>query len=86
MAPPVYPHFRYQSRGLVFAVYPDRVVVTRRRYFTTVTTVHPIAQIAHVDIMGAPARLHILMDDGSAASYALVGQVAAAHDAISRLR
>ena len=70
----------------MFAVYPDRVVVTRRRYLTAVTTVHPIAHIAHLAIRGAPARLHILMDDGSAATYALVGHVAAAHDAITRLR
>ena len=86
MVPIVYPRFRYERPGFVFAVYPDRVIVTCRRYFTAVTTVHPIAHIAQLAIRGAPARLHILMADGSAASYALVGHVAAAHDAISRLR
>ena len=82
----IYARFRYRRAGFTFTVYPDQVVVTTRRRLTQTTTVHPIAHIARVEIKGAPARLHIVMQDGTSAAYELVGHVAAAYDAIASLR
>lgn len=85
MANVTYARFRYERRGFTFTVYPDHVRVTSRRRLSQTITIHPLAHIAQVVVHGAPARLHIEMDDGSTAAYELIGHAVAAHDAIQRL-
>ncbi len=84
MRPNDYPEFVYRGNGLTFEVYRDRVVVTKRKLLQQQQTTHPIAHIARVEIKGAPAQLHLIMDDGTGAAYRLAGHVVAARDAIVR--
>ena len=85
MRPNDYPVFAYRGSGFGFEVYPDRIVVVSRKLWKQTMVTHALAHVAQVAIKGAPARLHITMDDGTTAAYQLAGQVAAARDAIERL-
>ena len=77
--------FRYRRPSFTFAVYPHQVVGTARRRLTQ-TTIHLLAHIVHAEIRGAPAHLHIFMQDRTSAAYEPVGQVAAAYAAIDSAR
>ncbi len=80
-----YPVFVYRGAGLEFEVYQDRIEVTSRKRLRHQTITYPLARIAQVGVKGAPAQLHLTLDDGTTAAYPLSGHVAAARDAIMRL-
>ncbi|MDP9310549.1 MAG: hypothetical protein M3R24_06610 [Chloroflexota bacterium] len=80
-----YPVFVYRGAGLEFEVYQDRIEVTSRKRLRQQTITHPLARITRVEVKGAPAQLHLMLDDGATTAYPLSGHGAAARDAIMRL-
>ncbi len=80
-----YPVFVYRGAGLEFEVYQDRIEVTSWKRLKHRTVTHPLERIIRVEVKGAPAHVHLSMDDGTTAAYQLSGHGAAARDAIMRL-
>jgi hypothetical protein len=77
-----YPRFSYRRKGFDFQVYRDRVEVNERKLLKPEKRIYPIADIVRVDVKDTPARLHIILKDGTDTAYQLSGNAVAARTAI----
>jgi hypothetical protein len=80
-----YPLFAYSRKGFDLRVYRDRVEVSERKLLKPEIHIYRMVDIARVAVKDTPARLHIILKDGTGTAYHLTGNAVAAHSAITEL-